>query len=754
MAHIQSHKHAPAQQPRIATRAAATLLTLSVPGLALADSTLPTVSVTAQAEASYKAETVSSPKFTQPLVDTPQTVTVIKKEILQEQGVASLSEALRNTPGVTLQLGEGGRTSLGDSIFMRGEDTQGAIFVDGVRDLGAVTRDTFNTEQVEVIKGPAGADIGRGAGAGYVNLVTKLPQADDFTGGSLSLASAGKKRLTLDLNRQLDLGIAGSALRLNLMKEDGGVPGRDEVENESFGFAPSIAFGLGTATRTTLYYQHVEQHNRPDAGVPTIGLDGFYDDDFDTGGTHAGVSPEKVDSDNFYGSKDDYHHVYADMFTARFEHDLGERTTISNLTRWGHLKSSSVLNSPNTLDVSAAGPADWTVQLRRQDDFDENTILTNQTNLRTGFMTGSVSHDLTAGLELVREKIDTRDFTADTTDANLYDPDPDAAFPALEFAGRSEGRIDTVAAYAFDTLGLTERLDLSAGARVERYEAEYAFDPAEAGEPTEMFDKSGTLTSWKLGLLYKPAPNGSLYVSYANAEKPPGSDDFRLRDGSANSSGNVNINSAELDPQEATNIELGTKWDLMDRRLALTAALYRSDTKNLLARTDPLDPSSVIQLGKQRVQGIELGVVGQLTRRWQVSAGLTTMDAKLLEGNGTSESREDGAGLRWTPKVAATLWTTVQLPHNVTIGGGGRYVGTQRRDVGRNIDEDTTNMPNIPDYWVFDAMASYRVNKNLNLQLNVYNLFDEDYIATLNNNGRRYTPGAPRSAQLTASFMF
>ncbi|MBT0962613.1 catecholate siderophore receptor Fiu [Denitromonas iodatirespirans] len=754
MAHIESHKHAPAQQPRLIPSAALTLLSLSVPGLALADATLPTVKVTGQTEATYKAETVSSPKFTQPLVDTPQTVTVIKKEILQEQGVASLSEALRNTPGVTLQLGEGGRTSLGDSIFMRGSDTQGAILVDGVRDLGAVTRDTFNTEQVEVIKGPAGADIGRGAGAGYVNMATKLPLADNFTGGALSLASGDKKRLTVDINRQLDLGIAGTALRLNLMKEDGGVPGRDKVSNESFGFAPSIAFGLGTPTRTYFYYQHIEQHNRPDGGVPTIGLDGFYDAEFDVGGAQAGVSPAEVDSDNFYGDKDDYQHVYADMLTARIEHDLGERTTISNLTRWGRLKSSSALNAPNTLDVTAADPANWTVQLRRQDDFDENTILTNQTNLRSSFVTGSVSHDLTAGIELIREKINTRDFTADTVDGNLYNPDPNAAFPALEFAGRAKGQIDTVAAYAFDTIGLTERWDLTAGLRLERYDAEYSFDPADPTDPTDAFDKSGTLTSWKLGLLYKPAANGSIYVAYANAEKPPGSDDFQLRANTANSSGNVNINSAELDPQEATNIELGTKWELMDRRLALTAALYRSDTKNLLARTDPLDPTSVVQVGKQRVQGVELGVVGQLTRRWQISAGLTTMDAKLLEGNGTSESRDDGAGVRWTPKVAATLWTTYQLPHNITIGGGGRYVGTQRRDVSPNSNADTTNMPEIPDYWVFDAMASYRVNKNLNLQLNVYNLFDKEYIATLNNNGRRYTPGTPLSAQLTASLMF
>ena len=229
MDYIRSRKHAVQPATRRSATAAA-LAALAIPAAVHAQGTpqstaqatpseqaLPEVKVKGNNDAPYKADTISSPKFTQPLVDTPQTITVIKKEVLQEQGAVSLSDALRNTPGITFLMGENGNTATGDSIFMRGFDTQGSIFVDGIRDLGTVTRDTYNIEQVEVVKGPAGADIGRGSPTGYINLVTKLPLAEDFSAGSVSVGSGVRGRATADLNRQLDLGVEGSAVRLNAM---------------------------------------------------------------------------------------------------------------------------------------------------------------------------------------------------------------------------------------------------------------------------------------------------------------------------------------------------------------------------------------------------------------------------------------------------------------------------------------------------------------------------------------------------------
>ena len=235
MAYIKSRKHGVPARASALSLAALVALPVAAqtpeppkPADAPKEATLPAVKVTGGAPANdYKADNASSPKFTQPLVDTPQTITVIKKEILQQQAATSLAEALRNTPGITLQLGENGNTATGDSIFMRGFDTTNSIFVDGMRDLGNISRDVFNIEQVEVIKGPSGSDNGRGASSGYVNLVTKMANRETFTNGSVSLGNANRLRLTADVNRPLELSIPGSALRLNLMAQDYGAPGRD-----------------------------------------------------------------------------------------------------------------------------------------------------------------------------------------------------------------------------------------------------------------------------------------------------------------------------------------------------------------------------------------------------------------------------------------------------------------------------------------------------------------------------------------------
>src|SRR5688572_17490493 len=273
--------------------------------------TLSKISVEATAaEETPKVDRVSSPKFTQPLLDTPQTIAVVSKEVLKQQGATTLSQALRNTPGVTFLLGENGNTATGDSIFMRGFDTQGSIFIDGIRDLGTVTRDTFNTEQVEVAKGPAGPDYGRGAASGYVNLASKVPGNDSFNAGSASYGTASNARITGDVNHRIEG--TGTAFRLNLMGQNGDVDGRDFIERKGWSVAPSLAFGLEGDTRTYFYLLHTEQDNIPDGGVSTLGLEGFYNAAFHPNplppaapGPNAGVVPDPVNSENFYGFASD-----------------------------------------------------------------------------------------------------------------------------------------------------------------------------------------------------------------------------------------------------------------------------------------------------------------------------------------------------------------------------------------------------------------------------------------------------------------
>ncbi len=724
---------------------------------------MPEVKVKGNNDAPYKAETISSPKFTQPLVDTPQTITVIKKEVLQEQGAVSLSDALRNTPGITFLMGENGNTATGDSIFMRGFDTQGSIFVDGIRDLGTVTRDTYNIEQVEVVKGPAGADIGRGSPTGYINLVTKLPLAEDFSAGSVSVGSGVRGRATADLNRQLDLGVEGSAVRLNAMYQDGGVPGRDGVRKGGWGIAPSLALGLGTRTRTFLYYQHADQDNRPDGGIPTIGLQGFYSPTLASAGLDP-RGPRKVDSSNYYGSLDDFENVEGDMVTARIEHDLRPGTTLRNTSRYGVLKQRYDLTSTNILSTASAtaqaglilvNPADpnsWTVQRNRQGKDQRNEILTNQTNLTTEFATGEVRHALSTGLEFIYEQQTNDTFTAAQSRANLYNPSTSDTFPPLVRNGeKTKGDTTTAAVYAFDTIKFGERWIFNGGVRVDHYRTETTVtNPTTAASNLSKSDNAWT---WKVGALYKPAPNGSVYLAYATQEKPPGSDNFALNAGVPNATtGAVNINTPNLDPQKATNIELGTKWDVLDARMALTGAIFHTVVKNDLAQRDAVT-GEVTQYGEKKVQGVEIGAVGQVTPAWQLSAGLVYLDTEVEQGQDTATNQQTGATINWSPKWMFTAWTTYRLPVGVTLGGGARYVDTQARQI-NNAPVSTTSMTEVPSYVVFDAMAAYDVTKNVQIQLNVYNLFDKFYLASLNNGGSRYTLGTPRSALLSANLKF
>lgn len=713
--------------------------------------TLPAVTVKAAAEsaAPIKTDRLDSPKFTQPLLDTPQTVQVFNKELLQQQAAATLMEALQNTPGITMQLGEGGNTSVGDSFFMRGFSASSNVFQDGVRDLGPATRDVFNLEQVEVVKGPAGADNGRGATGGYVNLVSKKPLADDFVAGSVSADSAGLLRATADVNRTLG---EGMALRLNVLATSGDVPGRDEVNKRAYGIAPSVALGLGTPTRLFLQSQHVRQDNRPDGGVTTIGLDGYYDTDFDTGGA-AGVDPAKVDSSNFYGSVRDYEDVEADMVTVRIEHDFSKGVKLANIARFGRAKVDRRLTSINGVIATSTDPASWTVERRRHGNLQSNDILSNQTNLTAELATGALRHSLTGGIEFSHERQDVTGLALPTGGvvpaSPVYAPDPQADIgpDMVENGTYQNGRITTAAAYLFDTVKLNDQWQVLAGLRHERYRAETnRVDLVSEVLTTTAASKAEGLTSWKLGLVYKPAANGSIYVAAANSFTPPGGNGLTMaRADSTNSA-----DQSGYDAQETENIELGTKWEFLGGKLSTTAAFYRSTNRNEVVE---VEDGVYAQDGERRVSGFELAVVGQVTPAWQLSGGFTLMDSEVTAG-AFEGSNAAGAVSRWTPKFSATAWSSYRLNDRLTLGGGARYIGKQHRVTDPAADLATSNMPSIPAYWVADAMASYAVHKNVTLQLNVRNLFDKEYIGTLNNNGNRYQPGAPRTFTLAANLLF
>ncbi|WP_431260096.1 catecholate siderophore receptor Fiu [Roseateles chitinivorans] len=745
---------------------------------------LPQVKVEGTAQSDYKTDKSASSKLTQPLLETPKTISVIKKEVLREQGAVSLIDALQNTPGITMQLGENGNTSAGDTFQMRGFSASTSTFVDGIRDLGAVTRDVFNIEQIEVVKGPSGADTGRGASAGYINLISKLPQIENSIDGVITVGDASRKRASIDVNQKV---MDNTAVRLNAVWQDNGVPGRDVVERKTHAIAPGIAFGLNTPTRFFLYSQHVRQNNVPDGGIPAVGWAGFT-----VANPPANATPEviaglnalktaaKVDSDNYYGSRNDREKVKADMVTAKLEMDIGNGLTVRNTARYGRTHMDRIITGiigitnvpPNAQSpIVTADPSTWQIARSRQRVNQTNEILANQTSVNASFATAGIKHDLSTGVELMYESQDSVGYgtTKQTINgvgydainnpaANLYRPNANDVLGTPYANGAdSEGSTITQAIYALDTLTVTDALKLTLGVRTEHYKIKtttgsVVLAPGAATGSnintisTSRLNAGKWITSWNLGAVYKLADNGTVYAAVANSLTPPGSANFSL-----STSGQANT---AADAQETKNVELGTKWDLLSKRLSLTAALYRSENDGQVS-VDALT-NVATQGGKTRVQGIELAAVGQLTNFWQVTAGVQTMDTKQINQRAASTATNPNQtvtdGVRWSPKWSATLWTSYQW-NDWTGAVGARHTSEQKRVV-TVAAAPSTGLPELPAYTVMDLMGAYRVNKNVSLQLNVTNVFDKKYMSSLNNGGGRLVLGAPRAATLSANIGF
>ena len=756
MAPIISRKHAQSRfHQHMSTALALMLLPVAAqaadaPAKPATSATLQEIKIVGEKEKEFKADKAASPKYTEALVNTPQTITVIKKELILQQGAVTLTEALRNTPGVgTFFLGENGNTSTGDAIYMRGFDTSGSIYVDGVRDVGAISRDVFNIEQIDVLKGPAGTDGGRGSPTGSINLSSKQANLENAFSGSLAVGSGSQKRATADWNKVIDAN-SGSAFRLNVLSQDSGNPARREVNNKRWAIAPSLAFGVNGPTRLYLNYLHVKQDNVPDGGVPTIGLPGYTSPD----PTRPWIATAPmVDPKNYYGSSADFDQVTADMLTLRAEHDFSPTLKLQNTSRYGktqqnYLLSAFMGNTANLITADKANPAGWMLARTIRTPRDQrNEILANQTTVTADFATGAVKHTMVGGLELLSEKQIAYGIggTGVLPAIYLYNPDPSLPAAGLNPArngGRTEFTINTQSAYLFDTIKVGEQWQFSGGVRVDHFNASYSAiaAPVTPAVAPIALDLSDTLLNGKIAALYKPTADSSVYAMVATSKQPPAGSSFAFST-SASSAANPGF-----DPQSTTTKEIGTKWDFLKQKLAVTAAVYRTDVKNEIEQ-DPLD-KQYYQTGHKRVQGVELGVTGEIMRDWLVSAGYTRMKSsvesgKLVTANGSG-------GLNYTPKQAFTGWTTYTLPMGLKLGGGVRFVDALMRGTDGAIGTPAST----ESYWVADAMAAYPITKNVELQLNVYNLGDKSYVASINKSGYRYTPGAPRSASLTANFKF
>lgn len=674
---------------------------------------------------SYQREESSSVKYTQPLIDTPQTVVVIPPEVISQRNATTLRDVLRNTPGITFQAGEGGGGLPGDQNFsMRGFTARNSVFVDGIRDAGSYTRDAFNLESVEVAKGPAGTIGGRSSSSGAINQISKTPYLQDSTGGTLGVGADGYRRATADINQAFD---SDSAFRLNLLYHDADVPERDVVENKRWGIAPSLTLGLGAASRLTLSYLYQEEDNVPDYGLPWVSIieDGVT---YPTGAYNANPS---VDQSNFYGLENyDFEDLETHVATAKLEHDFSANVRIENITRYLDSERNSAITAPRQ-----AGR-----QLQRRAMGNQN--LTNQTNLTLHFDTGTLQHDIVTGLELASEKTNNQNSAQATNQPgfDLHDPNPnDRPFgPMPPITGDpSETQLDTIGVYAFDTVTLSEHWEITGGLRWDDVDVDYEQRDLSTNEVTRLAKSEGLL-SWHAGAVFKPREDGSIYLAYS-ASKDPTVDASGT--GAALSDSPTGANNVNLDPEKSRHYELGTKWTLPDVGLSLTAAVFRTEKTNVRTRIERDDP--YVLSGEQRIDGIEIGISGNITEQWSAFGGYAYLDSKI---ESSANPVDVDAVMLQTPEHSLSLWTTYRLPYDLVVGAGAQYID----EVVRSRNATAENI--LSSYWLVDAMASYPLTKSITLRLNLTNLTDEFYVDRIG--GGHYVPGPGRSGSLTADIRF
>lgn len=708
--------------------------------LALPDST-----VQATQESPYKVDRASSAKYSEPLRDTPQSVTVLSESLLKEQNAQSLKDALRNVPGITFNSGEGGG-GVGDSLTIRGFNADGNIYRDGVRDPAKYSRDDFfNTEGVEVFKGSSTAAWGVGAVGGAVNLVTKTPQLDDFNLLSGGVGTANFKRGTLDMNHRIDGLGEGAAFRVNVMGANTGTDGRDWVGDERYGFAPSLALGLGTDTRVTLAYEYLHDNATPDYGIPTVN------------GSN-GSSPHRAGGaswSSYWGWRNlDYENNESHRVNLKFAHDFNDALSLDSRFTWFHLDHDFFVTTPGG-DPNAGAPGiqagkgiyrrNINTPLREQ----TNDTCSNQTNLTWRVDTFGIGHTLVGGVDLSKQTLDSKTGALSAASRTAMGNLPVAsnnwskypyALDTYTSAKQSVEQLDK-AFYLLDTLKFDEHWQLHLAARQDHFDTRVLDSQTRASQSAAWVDKGSSsqnekLTSVHTALTYKPVENGSIYVSYANAKQPSGVLAVAQTGSIASTKGD-----------RGKTYEVGSKWELLDGQLALNGDVF--ETRRQLTYIDDEELSAYTG-GEERVRGIELSASGNITRNWSVYAAYVHQNSKLIKPYNGSDK---GVQLANTPQNALSLWSTWLLPDDLALSYGVRYVDDVKIYPGLGSTLTRAGQSSVPGYVVHDAMLSWQATQDVQLRLNVNNLFDKHYWSQYN--GRGYgVPGAGRGAVLSADYSF
>ncbi|WHP05655.1 TonB-dependent siderophore receptor [Acinetobacter corruptisaponis] len=719
---------------------------------------LPTIDVKAEQTQGLKVDSSANTKYVAPLLDTPKSVSVISQQLIQDTQVVTLADALRTVPGITLGAGEGGNPN-GDRPFIRGYNSEGSMYVDGIRSMGSQNREMFAVEQVEVTKGSSSSLGGGGNASGNINMVSKVAKKGDSIEGSVSQGTDDYRRIVLDGNKDFGNGIAA---RVVAMGHENNKAGQDNgAEYKRAGIAPSISIGLGTPTRATASYYYLRTNDEPDSGVP-------YSNPFGVTTANAKFngdgSPINVKQGIYYGWKDrDFQKQENQIGTLKLEHDLLDNLTVSNIVTYSKSTNDYLWTQPddskgNFINLTTGALQDTGVWRRANSRSTDTTTYGDQLSLRGKFDTSILKHSFNAGAEYSKLDKDTASYTIKDPASSKVDGtlgtgacslglanangwctstfNPNANDPFLgtitKNAPTSNTTTETTGIYFFDNIEIMPQLLLDVGVRWDKFET--AVKTLATGVKIE---SDSDFWSYNAGVTFKPTENSAVYASYATSATPVGVDSGE----SAESSPSVAIK--DLDPEKARTIEVGTKWNLLNNKLNATAAIFRTEKTNTRVA---VDANTTMNAGSSKMDGFELGLSGNITDAWAISFGYSFLDSELVTAAYNAKANE-GLPLANVPKNSATLWTTYQVLPQITVGGGATYMD---KVYGA---KSATAEKWVPDYVRYDAMARYNVNKNVDLQLNVNNLSNERYFTKAY--GSHYAAEAEgRSGVLSLSFKY